>query len=345
MARKRNLRRRKRTVDAPSLEKDNVKMERNTSSQRNFITVIVLAIAMMLGVVFRQGNSSHEHATTSDFNSPAGDEINEDFSAQVMTYEDFELLDSFEHDDKAFTQGLTYFDGHVYEGTGMHGSSSIKKLGTDFSSTVLSNDLKEEYFGEGITYYKTPGGKDRFIQLTWREKTAFVYDAETLSLLRSFQYDNFTGEGWGITWDENNSEFIISDGSDFLYIYDTENFEEKRRFKVSAYTDHGSSPIPVTLLNELEFVPSQIDATNDFVLNDRPSSTVLANVWHENFIIEIDLASGVVLRLYDISSLCPQVTGENVLNGISVTGDQDSRMFYITGKLWKKLHKVRLKVT
>ena len=100
MARKRNIRRRKITADAPGLEKDNVKLERNTSPQRNFVTVLVLAIAMMLGVVFRQGNSSHEHATTSDFpkevsdfNSPAGDEIHEELPAQVLTYEDFECKD------------------------------------------------------------------------------------------------------------------------------------------------------------------------------------------------------------------------------------------------------------
>lgn len=254
------------------------------------------------------------------------------------------VLGKFKHDDKAFTQGLTYFDGHVYEGTGLHGLSSIKKLGIDFSSSGLSNDLEDEYFGEGITYYKTLDGKDRFIQLTWREKTAFVYDAETLNLLRSFQYDTITHEGWGITWDETNSEFIVSDGSDFLYIWDSETFEEKRRFKVYAYTDNGSSPIPVTLLNELELAPTAIHDTGNDALNYRTTSTLLANVWHEKFIVEIDLQSGAVVRLYDFSSLCPQVNGEKVLNGISIAGDQDERVFYITGKLWESLYKVRLKI-
>ncbi len=251
------------------------------------------------------------------------------------------MLETLPHDEKAFTQGLTYFNGYIYEGTGMHGSSSLRKLhSNDMSQTLDARHLSHEYFGEGITHYKDRNGNDRFLQLTWQEKTAFVYDAHSMEQIDKFTYETSTGEGWGVTYDASQHEFIVSDGSDYLMIWDADTFQEKRRIIVHAYMNdsHSDTGIPVPLLNELELI--SISSGDD----SSTKTLILANVWFQNYIVAIDPSSGAVLRLYDLSSLCPDMkpNGENVLNGISVAGGDDDDVMYVTGKLWQKVHKIRL---
>jgi glutamine cyclotransferase len=280
------------------------------------------------------------------------------------------VLESLPHDTSAFTQGLSFCNGHLYQGTGLHGSSSIQKLDPDNPSVVLqSYDLSSKYFGEGITYYTNGNGQGRFLQLTWKERTAIVYNVSNIMKpLFRFRYHAVTsnGEGWGITFDALRHEFIVSDGSDQLFFWDAsfldncernlllaENksdticddeitlcdiltMEPKRSIKVRVILDGDSSntgPIPVRYLNELELIWDDETGT----------SSVLANVWFQNCIIEIDPNTGNVVKLYDLSSLCPErhPRGENVLNGISVS-DEGGRIVYVTGKQWPYLYKIKL---
>jgi glutamine cyclotransferase len=266
---------------------------------------------------------------------------------------------------------VSFFDGYIYEGTGLYGSSQIRKLDPkDPSEPIEKYTLPSEFFGEGITHYINGNDKDRFIQLTWREGQALVYDAKTLNSLFSFEYhiETSNGEGWGITFDSLANEFIVSDGSVNLFFWDaaeldaceietdsnTQNeieneqvddenamrecdleIEASRSIMVRSFLRESPEPIPVRYLNELELVPGMIDGTL--------AHTVLANVWFQRYLLEIDPKSGIVLRLFDLATLCPELSqrGENVLNGISISGDGD-RVIFVTGKQWDSMYKIRL---
>lgn len=256
----------------------------------------------------------------------------------IYSIGDFELLETHSHDERAFTQGLTYFNGDIYEGTGLYGRSSLRKLQfSDLSLPTKISHLSGEYFGEGISYFKDSQNNDRFIQLTWREKTAFIYDAHTLEVVDQFEFKTYTGEGWGITYDDTKHEFIVSDGSEHLFFWDADTYEEIRRLKVHLYMGTNFDVKYVKLLNELEFMPS-----SSYTFEGKRQVSILANVWYENIIIEIDPASGAVVKVFDVSSLCPARIkgGENVMNGISVIEDKNAVL--ITGKLWGEMYTVKL---
>src|SRR5687767_14194302 len=165
-------------------------------------------------------------------------------SPPVYTYR---VVRAYPHDPAAFTQGLQYVDGFLYEGTGLNGRSSIRKVKLETGEVVQKRDLAKAYFGEGITIWKS-----ELIQLTWQSNVAFVYDKTTFEPRRTFKY---RGEGWGLTND--GTSLIMSDGSDELRILDPATFAERRRVKVTA------AGRPLTNLNELEFMKGEI----------------LANVW------------------------------------------------------------------
>jgi glutamine cyclotransferase len=276
------------------------------------------------------------------------------------------VLATYPHDSDAFTQGYTFFDGHIYEGTGLYGKSSLRKLDPEnHSKSLQSFDIPEKYFGEGITHYKDGRGNDRILQITWRERTAFVYDAHSIELLFAFKYhvESSNGEGWGVTHNPNQNEFVVSDGSEYLFFWDVSSLDEcelnletsakndessgpddfkfcdvvvesKRQIKVHRYTSGTSAAIPIKYLNELEFIPrSTIDGTSTY--------SIFANVWYQNYLLEICPISGVVLKVYDLSRLCPEVINGEVLNGISVSEESD-HVLYVTGKLWSHAHKIRL---
>ena len=226
-------------------------------------------------------------------------------------------------------QGLTFHNGFIYEGTGMNGASQIRRLDPSNPSIVLqSHSLPAQYFGEGITFYVDRDGNNRFIQLTWKEKIAFIYDADSLDLIKQFEYDTTTGEGWGITFLSETCEFIISDGSQYLIFWDCQSFKEKRRVEVKYTKDHETTSI--SLLNELEV--RKMDDKN---------VAILANVWFQDVLLQIEPSNGHVDRVYYFNSLYTQRQGrEDVFNGISTSG-HDNNIFYLTGKLWPFLYKVK----
>lgn len=228
-------------------------------------------------------------------------------TAKVLGYR---VVRTYPHDPSAFTQGLQYIDGTLYESTGLNGRSEIRKVNLTTGAVLQRRALEAEFFGEGIVVFG-----DRLFQLTWKAQKGFIYRANTFERLRSFEY---RGEGWGLTHDGRH--LIMSDGSAELRFWDPQTLEEVRRLKV-----HDGAR-PVLNLNELEFVRGEI----------------LANVWQSNRIARIDPKSGAVTSWLDLAGLLParQSAGADVLNGIAYDAAGD-RLF-VTGKLWPALFEIKI---
>jgi glutaminyl-peptide cyclotransferase len=223
----------------------------------------------------------------------------------------YRIVRSFPHDPLAYTQGLLFRDGSLYESTGLQGRSSLRKVKLETGDVLQQRSIDARYFAEGLADWN-----GRLIQLTWQSHVAFVYDLAHFGLERTFSY---SGEGWGLTHDRTS--LILSDGSSYLRFLDPSTFTETKRLRV---LDGG---VPVENLNELEYVGSEI----------------YANVWHTDRIARISPSSGRVTGWIDLRGLLP--TGyvrnpEAVLNGIAYDAAGD-RLF-VTGKLWPKLFEITL---
>ena len=181
-------------------------------------------------------------------------------SAVRPTLYGYEVVHTYPHDPTAFTQGLVYLEGFLYEGTGLNGRSSLRKVVLESGEVIQQHDLSTHFFGEGIAVFN-----NRVLQLTWRSQTAFVYDLDTFEVRTHFSYPT---EGWGLTHD--GQKLIISDGTSTLYFRDPFTFAETGR--VTVYQGEK----PVTNLNELEYIDGQ----------------VFANVWQRDYIVRIDPQSG-----------------------------------------------------
>lgn len=226
----------------------------------------------------------------------------------------FEIVRSFPHDPEAFTQGLLFHQGYLYESTGLHGRSSLRKVEIETGRVVQSVPLPPALFGEGLALWR-----DRLIQLTWQSGVGLVYDMESFRLLREFRYP---GDGWGLA--EDGELLIMTDGGASLIFMDPETFEERRRVEVRC------GATPVRQLNELEMVRGEL----------------LANIFGTDLIVRVSPRSGTVLGWIDLRGLrtaLGPVRGPDVLNGIAYDPSQD-RLF-VTGKLWPKLFELRLKPT
>jgi glutamine cyclotransferase len=231
--------------------------------------------------------------------------------AQRPTEYTFTLVGAFPHDTSAYTQGLAFRDGFLYEGTGLYGRSSLRKVNLESGVVVQRFDLEPEFFGEGITIFR-----DEIVQLTWKSHTGFVYDLKNFHLLKQFSY---SGEGWGLATDSR--ELFLSDGTSDIRVLDPETFSEKRHFKVH---DGLKS---IDQLNEMEFVEGQL----------------FANVWHENRIARISPQTGTVVGWIDLTGLLSPVfhlEPEAVLNGIAY--DPTRKRLFVTGKLWPSVFEIKL---
>jgi len=267
---------------------------RNNSCPPHLLLVAVLSI-LVFGSLF---SPAHSYAA-----GPA-----EDTGIPVFGYE---IVKTYPHDVSAFTQGLFIRDGILYEGTGLSGRSSLRKVDIDTGKALEEHKLPGIYFGEGIA----TDGK-RIVQLTWRSHKGFVYDIKTFKPLREFSYPT---EGWGLTYDGRN--FVMSDGSATLYFLDPRSFKEIGRLEV--YDRKG----PVVRLNELEYVKGEI----------------FANVWGEDRVARIDADTGRVTGWIDFRGLLSDAdrkTRVDVLNGIAY--DSETGKFYVTGKLWPRLFEIKI---
>ncbi|MGH7885183.1 MAG: glutaminyl-peptide cyclotransferase [Thermodesulfobacteriota bacterium] len=223
------------------------------------------------------------------------------------------ILNTYPHDNAAFTQGLVFDNGYLYESTGLHGKSSIRKVEIDSGRILMKRDLSRQFFGEGITILD-----DKIYQITWRSKTGFIYDKKNFNYIGSFSYQT---EGWGITQD--GKHLIISDGSSKLYFMDPSSYKILKILHVK--TIDGK---PIIYLNELEYIDNKI----------------YSNIWQSDKIVVIDPITGIAENWIDLSPLKDGIASNektDVLNGIAY--NPDSKTFYITGKLWPKLFEIELK--
>jgi glutamine cyclotransferase len=227
---------------------------------------------------------------------------------------DYRIVNRYPHDPKAFTQGLVFVDGFLFEGTGLRGRSSLRKVDLATGTILQYKNLPANFFGEGVTIFG-----NKVIQLTWRANLGFVYDKNTFQLIETFHYPT---EGWGITHDDEH--LIMSDGTSILYFLDPYTYKEKRQIKVR---DPGG---PVSNLNELEYV----------------QGLILANVWKTDMIAQISPETGEVVGWIDLRGLLrpeDRIQRVDVLNGIAF--DQRNNRLFVTGKLWPRLFEIELKLT
>ena len=233
----------------------------------------------------------------------------------VPTYS-YRVINTYDHDPGAFTQGLVFEAGFLYEGTGFWEKSSLRKVELETGDILQFRELPDvcipnACFGEGITIYG-----QRIIQLTWVSRVGFVYDKTTFRLTEDFAYPT---QGWGITHD--GVHLIMSDGTSTLHFWDPQTFEELHQVQVY------DGEVPVTRLNELEYIQGEI----------------YANVWQTDFIAIIDPQTGQVTGWIDLTGLLNR-TGHtqavDVLNGIAY--DAEGGRLFVTGKWWPKLFEIEL---
>ena len=220
------------------------------------------------------------------------------------------LLRAYPHDPRAFTQGLEYYGGFLYESTGIAGESTLRKIALDTGKVIQKVDLPSQYFGEGLTIFH-----EKIYQLTWLSKKGFIYDLRSFRTIGEFPYD---AEGWGLTHDDKS--LIMSDGTNKIRYIDPVSFSVTRTLEVYAGGEG------VVNLNELEYVKGEI----------------LANIWHSPRIARIDPRSGQVLAWIDLTSIVAkeQHGDEAVLNGIAY--DKIGDRLFVTGKNWSKVFQIKV---
>jgi glutamine cyclotransferase len=229
--------------------------------------------------------------------------------ANIITYT-YSIVNTYPHDPKAFTEGLLFDNGSLYESTGLNGKSWLRKVDLATGKVLQQVDLSEQYFGEGISIFG-----DKLYQLTWKSYIGFVYNKTTFELFQTFPYNT---EGWGMTQD--GTHLIMSDGTARLTLRDPKTFEE------IGHIDVHDANRPITRLNELEYIRGEI----------------YANIWMTDQIVMISPQTGQVTGWIDLTGLLPPAerAGADVLNGIAYL-PQNDRLF-VTGKQWPKLFEIRL---
>jgi glutaminyl-peptide cyclotransferase len=220
-----------------------------------------------------------------------------------------EVINTYPHDPQAFTQGLVFHEGQLYEGTGRKGQSTLRRVALESGEQLQRHDLNSRYFGEGITIMN-----DRIYQLTWQSHVGFVYDLASFNQEKSFF---LAGEGWGITNDDDS--LYVSDGSAWIRVLDPESLTQKDRLHVMF---NGQ---PLQFLNELEFINGEI----------------WANIWYQDVIARIDPETGNVNSLVDLSGIYPgRRSRDEVLHGIA--WDAENERLFVTGKLWSSLFEIKI---
>ena len=223
----------------------------------------------------------------------------------------YRVVNTYPHDRHAFTQGLFYDKGFLFEGTGQESGSSLREVELETGNTRRQQNLEASLFGEGITLYD-----NRIYQVTWQNKVGFIYDKETFKVIRKLFYNT---EGWGLTTIDNR--IVMSDGSNILYFFDPESFAVVSRLEV--YDNEKK----VDQLNELEYINGEI----------------WANIWQSDLIARIDPASGKVNSYVDLRGILPESDRSpdtDVLNGIAY--DSTGKRIFVTGKKWPKLFEIRI---
>ncbi len=260
-----------------------------------FIKISVIGLLALTGVFFIYHYSNLEPSANSNV-------------IPVYTYK---VVNTYPHDQSAFTEGLVFEDGVLYEGTGLRGYSNLRRVKLETGEILQICELPPQFFGEGVTVYG-----NKIIQLTWQSHIGFIYDKYSFKLLQEFNYPD---EGWGIAHD--GKHLIMSDGTATLHFLDPETFEEISQIEVSA------NNTPVTRINELEYIQGEI----------------YANIWQTERIARIDPLTGQVIGWIDLKGILSPEDGSetvDVLNGIAY--DLKNSRLFVTGKFWPKLFEIEL---
>ena len=223
----------------------------------------------------------------------------------------YEVVNVYPHDPEAFTQGLIYKDGYLYESTGLFGKSSLRKVELETGKVLQKKSIDRKYFSEGLA-----ANNNQLIQLSWKAGQGFIYNMKDFTVKKTFHYP---GDGWGLTF--NDPHFVLSDGSSYLRFLDKRKLEEVKRIQVL------NNDQPVDRINELEMVKGNI----------------FANLWQTDTILIISPQSGHVIGQINLAGLLKKNTNDSrggVLNGIAYDAEGD-RLF-VTGKLWPKLFEINL---
>jgi glutaminyl-peptide cyclotransferase len=279
-------------------------MKDEHSIKRFLLEITILTIALTgAACTERAGSAAREF-------SPGTSSEAQGSKSEVPFYT-FQVVRSWPHDPAAYTQGLEFYKGALYESTGLYGKSSLRKVDLESGKILQQHELPSEYFGEGITVFQ-----DKIYQLTWQSHKGFIYDLQTFQLLKEFSY---SGEGWGLTHDDRF--LIMSDGTNEIRFLDPQSLQTKRTLDVR------SEGRPLANLNELEYLKGEI----------------LANVYESDYIVRIDPGTGKVDGWIDLTGLLSAADRSrpvDVLNGIAYDGTKDRLV--ITGKLWPKIFEIRL---
>ncbi len=282
---------------------------------------------LAIAIVACGGDISHQVTATAlasdvgEPNSVTPKKIRENTKPAPLKIYDYKILQTYPHDEGAFTQGLFFHDGYLYESTGLNGQSSLRKIEPESGRVIEKKDIDTEYFGEGAVNIN-----DTIVSLTWRAGLGFVHGLSDFAFRHEFDYE---GEGWGLTFD--GKKLILSDGTPVLRFIDSKNFELIGSVEV---TLNGK---PIRNLNELEWIE-----TDD-------GGLLYANIWQTDWIAMIDIESGRVTGLINMSNILPvedvvrmqRETGRrNVLNGIA--WDSEGERLFVTGKNWPKLYEISI---
>jgi glutamine cyclotransferase len=259
------------------------------------------------GIHYRPGTNQIRVLATSGETDIDADSVSFSITSEHIPVYTPDIQQVFNHDSLSFTQGLVYENGYFYESGGLYGQSSLRKTIVETGQILQIYYLANNYFAEGLALWQ-----NQLIQLTWREKTGFVYDKLTFDTLNTFSYDT---EGWGLTNDE--SKLIMSDGTSVLYFLHPQSYQVLFTRAVTA------DELPVTNLNELECIQDDL----------------FANIWRSTNIARIDLTNGQVIAWLDLHVLA-DINTRGVLNGIAY--DRQLDRLFVTGKQWSRLYQIDL---
>jgi glutamine cyclotransferase len=292
-------------IDSVQFSIDNIKIKSTNNSATLNIEDYKLGKHTVTAIVFYENKT--EKVTSPIY-------ILADAAPEIYTYK---IINSYPHDKGAYTQGLEYHDGFLYEGTGRHGESSIRKVELTTGKVLQQKDLDPKYFGEGITIFD-----NKLYQLTWRSGIGFIYNLDTFDQIGEFKYTK-SREGWGLT--HNQEQLIKTDGTENIWFLNPETLVEENY--IEAYTNTRK----VENLNELEYV----------------NGMIYANVWQQNSILIVNPTNGKIEGVANLNSLKEQMQKEqtldendDVLNGIAY--DKENNRLFITGKHWGKLYEIEL---
>lgn len=278
---------------------------------------------IFLVLLFSLACDNKTNNSNTNLNASRKTNTNSTANASAVPVYTYEIVNTFKHDPKAFTQGLIFHNGFLYESAGEYGESTLRKVELETGKVLQKIELADEYFAEGMTLLN-----GKIYQITWQEHTAFVYNLDDFKLLKKFEY---AGDGWGLTNDGKN--LIMSDGTHIIRFVDPETFQTVRT--ISTFREDGK---PLMDINELEYVKGEI----------------WANIWRAaepqilgkpNYIARIDPQNGKLVGWIDLGNISPEDVqrnpSSNTLNGIAY--DAASDRIFVTGKNWKKLFEIKVK--